>query len=175
MPLGMEGGPGDTVGMMGAVSALRTGNVAFDMMIAMTIPVIFKFMFEVFGSLMAQWRAGELDIRLLLTSWKMCERTVEHKETQNTYGETMTNDRDTRNKVLIKAIQLYLDEKATTYTRSQVNLISMTQSERPWWMGDEDGDERSPAGKLKKYRLSQKCPPFVWSKIGVYGGKKKGC
>eukprot|EP00928_Gymnodinium_smaydae_P014896 TRINITY_DN1546_c0_g2_i1.p1 TRINITY_DN1546_c0_g2~~TRINITY_DN1546_c0_g2_i1.p1 ORF type:complete len:799 (-),score=155.27 TRINITY_DN1546_c0_g2_i1:217-2517(-) len=156
---------------MGAINAMRTGNVILDMMLAMLIPVLFRFMFNGMGEISQKFASGELRFDMLLF-WKgrIIERTIEHRATQNLYGETMS-DRDTRNNVLIKAIQLYLDHKQMRWKRSRVSLTSMSQNERPWWWGDDDGDERSPAGKLKKYRLSQKAPNHTWEPLGVFGGK----
>lgn len=157
---------------MGAISALRTGNVVFDMMIAMTIPVIFKMMFDLLANLSRMVAGGELTLSSVTSLWfPFHERAIEHKQMQNMFGESINSDRDTRNNVLIKAITLFLDNKKVPFKQARVNLVSMTQSERPWWCGDDD-DERTPAGKLKKYRLSQKAPNYRWMPIGVYGGKK---
>jgi len=166
-----EGEIGDAgVNAMGAINALRTGNMVFDMMIAMLIPVIFRFMFSTLGDISGKFQSGELRFDMLMF-WKgkMVERTIEHKATQNMYGDTST-DRDTRNNVLLKAIQLYLDHKEMKWSRSRVSLTSMTQNDRPWWWGDDDdGDARTPAGKLKKYRLAQKAPNHTWEKLGLFG------
>eukprot|EP00928_Gymnodinium_smaydae_P014897 TRINITY_DN1546_c0_g3_i1.p1 TRINITY_DN1546_c0_g3~~TRINITY_DN1546_c0_g3_i1.p1 ORF type:complete len:807 (-),score=144.27 TRINITY_DN1546_c0_g3_i1:215-2512(-) len=158
---------------MGAINAMRTGNVILDMMIAMLIPVLFRFMFNGMGEISQKFASGELRIDMLFF-WKgrIIERTIEHRATQNMWGDTIS-DRDTRNNVLIKAIQLYLDHKQMRWKRSRVSLTSMSQNERPWWWGDDDGDERSPAGKLKKYRLSQKAPNHTWEPLGVWGGESK--
>jgi len=164
-----EGEIGDgSVNAMGAINALRTGNVVLDMMIAMLIPVIFRVMFNGLGEISGKFQSGELRLDMLMF-WKgsIIERVIEHRATQNMWGDTVT-DRDTRNNVLLKAIQLYLDHKKMKWKRSRVSLTSMTQSERPWWYDDDD-DERSPAGKLKKYRLAQKAPNHTWEKLGVYG------
>mmetsp|Transcript_21077 Transcript_21077/g.44965 ORF Transcript_21077/g.44965 Transcript_21077/m.44965 type:complete len:793 (-) Transcript_21077:91-2469(-) len=170
-----EGDLGDgSINAMGAINAMRTGNIFFDMIIAMLIPVIFRVIFNSMGDLSGKFASGELRLDMLFF-WrgKMIERTIEHKATQNMYGDTIT-DRDTRNNVLLKSIQLYLDHKQMRWKRSRVNLTSMTQNERPWWWGDDDGDERSPAGKLKKYRLAQAAPNHSWECLGVFGGAAKG-
>mmetsp|Transcript_118049 Transcript_118049/g.329044 ORF Transcript_118049/g.329044 Transcript_118049/m.329044 type:complete len:797 (-) Transcript_118049:94-2484(-) len=170
-----EGDIGDgSLNAMGAINALRTGNVVVDMMIAMLIPVLFRIMFQWMGDLSNKYYSGELRLDMLFF-WKgqLIERTIEHKATQNLWGDTIT-DRDTRNNVLMKAIQLYLDHKQMSWKKSRVSLTSMTQNERPWWWGDDDdGDERSPAGKLKKYRLAQKAPNHTWERLGVFGSEPK--
>eukprot|EP00927_Polykrikos_kofoidii_P058015 TRINITY_DN522_c0_g1_i3.p1 TRINITY_DN522_c0_g1~~TRINITY_DN522_c0_g1_i3.p1 ORF type:complete len:786 (+),score=150.20 TRINITY_DN522_c0_g1_i3:93-2360(+) len=153
---------------MGAISALRTGNVIFDMMIAMLIPLFFNFFIGFIQSCLAKIRTGDLSWNVMFG--RMYERTIDHKMTQNLYGDSSNADRDTRNNVLLKAVQLYLDHKKTSFRFCRVSLISMTQSERPWYYGDDDG-EQTPAGKLKKYRLAQKAPSNTWQSLGKYGGK----
>merc|ERR1712178_531881 len=38
-----------------------------------------------------------------------------------------------------------------------------------WWDNiDDDNNESSAAGKLKKYRLTRKAPNYKWMDIGVY-------
>eukprot|EP00933_Yihiella_yeosuensis_P027277 TRINITY_DN21155_c0_g1_i2.p1 TRINITY_DN21155_c0_g1~~TRINITY_DN21155_c0_g1_i2.p1 ORF type:complete len:241 (+),score=42.73 TRINITY_DN21155_c0_g1_i2:67-789(+) len=174
--MGSEDGGGiadASVNAMGAINALRTGNVIFDMMVAMLIPVIFRAMFSFMGDFTRQISSGELRLDMLMF-WKgsLIERVIEHKATQNMYGEVNT-DRDTRNNILMKAIQLYLDHREIKWKRSRVSLTSMAQTEqRPWWYGGDD-NERSPAAKLKKYRISQAAPNHTWEELGIWGGKSK--
>jgi len=33
---------------------------------------------------------------------------------------------------------------------------------RAWWQSDDSGEENTPAGKLKKYKLSRKPPIYSW-------------
>jgi len=159
------------VNAMGAISALRTGNVIFDMIIAMSVPVFFRLIFNYMHDFGHRLRSGDLRLDMLLF-WRrrFVERTIEHKATQNMFGMT-TQDRDTRNNVLMKAIQLFLDHIQVRYQRSRVQLTSMTETDsKPWWWGDGDDNERSAAGKLKKYRLTQKAPNHTWEPLGVFGG-----
>lgn len=159
------------VNALGAVNALRTGNMILDMVIAMVIPVLFKSIFGFFGQVSERFQRGDWRLDMLIFWRKMVERTIDHKTTQNLWGDTIT-DRDTRNNVLLKAIQLYLDYKKIRWERSRVSLTSMTQNNRPWWWGDDDDcDERSPAGKLKKYQLAQNAPNHIWQVLGKYGDK----
>ena len=92
-----------SVGMMGA---LRTGNMVVDMMVAMTIPYIFKLLMDLANG------QGIDGLRAALFFWSPYHtRDIEHKILQTSWGGTINQDRDLRNNVLIKAIQLYLDEK----------------------------------------------------------------
>jgi hypothetical protein len=82
---------------MGAISALRTGNVIFDMMIAMLIPLFFNFFIGFIQSCLAKIRTGDLSWNVMFG--RMYERTIDHKMTQNLYGDSSNADRDTRNNV----------------------------------------------------------------------------
>mmetsp|Transcript_26143 Transcript_26143/g.48201 ORF Transcript_26143/g.48201 Transcript_26143/m.48201 type:complete len:778 (-) Transcript_26143:77-2410(-) len=167
---GGGGDPSEMVNAMGAINALRTGNVVLDMVIAMTIPVIFRSLFNFVAQVSDRFQRGDWRMDMLLFWRKMIERTIDHKTTSNIWGDSIT-DRDTRNNVLLKAIQLYLSHKKIKWARSRVSLTAMTQNTRPWWWGDDDGDERTPAGKLKKYQLSESAPNYVWQPLGIYGDK----
>jgi len=156
---------------VGAMGALRTGNMILDMILAMCIPVLFRVIFNGVTKLAEMWNQGEMNLSILYLG-PMCERMIDHKTVLNMWGDTDSTDRDTRNNVLIKALQLFLDKKNTKMKRARVMLTSMTETERPcWWRDDDDSDEKTPAGKLKKYRLLQKAPNYVWQPIGVYGHK----
>ena len=90
-------------------------------------------------------------------------REIEHKVIQNTWGDTTSTNQDQRNNVLIKSLQLFLDFKKIEYQQASVALVSMNETQRTWWGGDDDdGKENTPAGKLKKYRLTRKAPVFLW-------------
>jgi len=140
-----------------------SGNIALDMAIAMSIPVIFKLMFDFIANLKPMWEQGELK----LAFWRkpVDYREIEHKVTQNSWGETTSANEDQRNNVLIKAIQMYMDEKKIEYPKAQVSLMSLNQVQRNWWGGDND-KENTPAGKLKKYRLNRRPPQHIWTKLG---------
>jgi chaperone BCS1 len=145
------------------MNALRTGNVAVDMLIAMSIPVLFQLMISGIAAIKPMWEQGELN----WSFWRkpVDYREIEHKVTQNSWGSTTQANEDQRNNVLIKAIQMYIDEKKIQYPSAQVSLVSLNQVQRRWWGGDDD-KENTPAGKLKKYRLNRKPPQHVWTKLG---------
>eukprot|EP00746_Dinoflagellata_sp_MGD_P129062 gnl/MRDRNA2_/MRDRNA2_63316_c0_seq1.p1 gnl/MRDRNA2_/MRDRNA2_63316_c0~~gnl/MRDRNA2_/MRDRNA2_63316_c0_seq1.p1 ORF type:complete len:534 (-),score=110.29 gnl/MRDRNA2_/MRDRNA2_63316_c0_seq1:178-1779(-) len=161
---------------MGAISALKTGNVIIDMITAMYIPVVFKLIFENveywMDILHKKFENGELNWSWpWSSSW--CERIIDHKTVQNIWGDTSSTDQDTRNNVLLKAIQLYLDHRKLQMPKAKVLLTSITEMERSPWSDDED-DEKTPAEKLKKYRLLHKAPNKLWQPIGVFGGSCSG-
>jgi len=166
---------------MGIMNALRTGNVILDMMIAMTIPVLFKLIFDWIASGSNKIATGELTWRnFSIYRLNMCERVIEHKTTEDRYGDSTSSNRDERNNVLVKAIMLFLDDKKIGFHKCNVTLTSMahatTTDEEDSSSSDEDvpvsADERSPAGKLRNYKLAQKAPNFIWQSVGIHGGKE---
>ena len=103
---------------VGVMHALRTGNPIVDMLIAMSVPVLFKFAMDAVGR--SDW--WEM-INALLFFWSpYYTRELEHKVTQNNWGHAFSPDKDQRNNVLIKAIQLYLDDKKLD---SSVTIMGM--------------------------------------------------
>jgi len=156
------------VGMMGA---LRTGNPIVDMMLAMLVPIVIKMAFE---------RTSKES--LLEGVWAVCffwspyyTRDIEHKTVQVSWGGTFSTDKDLRNNVLIKAIQLFLDqERKLEYRHSSVLLQSTKTNDSPWpWDRGEDDEENTAAGKLKSFRVSKKPPKHRWSPVTEPGAACK--
>jgi hypothetical protein len=141
-----------------------------DMAIAMVIPVIFKIMFDQIAKLTSGQPIFSGDFEWAFWRSKYDTRAIEHKVTQNTWGDTTAANADQRNNVLIKAIQMFLDKNKVGYKLAQVSLMSLNEVQKNWWGGDMDDDkENTPAGKLKKYRLTNKPPENVWCPLGTYG------
>ena len=153
---------GDDIAMnVGMMSALRTGNPIVDMMLAMMVPLVFKKLME--------WASGGTafdSVKAVLFFWSPYHtREIEHKMMQNSYGSTST-DREMRNNVLIKAIQLYLDDRKIEYRNASVILVSTKQASQSYWADDDEG-ENTPAGKLKRFRVVRKPPKHVWTKVAT--------
>lgn len=157
----------------GLISAFKTNNVILDALIAMCIPFFLKLVFDSMSITQKKIASGELsfDPRFWLPFYgrTMCERSIEHKTTQNMWGD-MSVEQDTRNSVLIKSVTLYLQSLQTPFPNARVSLIRTATQERcAWWDNiDDDNNESSAAGKLKKYRLTRKAPNYKWMDIGVY-------
>merc|ERR1719231_2215816 len=94
-------------------------------------------------------------------------RDIEHKTVQVSWGGTFSAYKDLRNNVLIKAIQLFLDqERKLEYRHSSVLLQSTKTNDSPWpWDRGEDDAENTPAGKLKSFKVSKKPPKHRWSPV----------
>jgi len=94
------------------------------MMIAVLIPFIFK---VVMDAMSGQTKLLSKDFNWM--PWRRYfEREIEHKMTQNQWGETNSSNEDQRNNVLIKSIQLYIDHLKIEFISSAVALVSCTLS-----------------------------------------------
>jgi len=102
-------------------------------------------------------------------------REIEHKTVQVCWGATFSADKDLRNNVLIKAIQLYLDqERKLEYRHSSILLQSTKTNDSPWpWDRGDDEQENTPAGKLKSFKVSKKPPKHRWSPVTEPGAAKR--
>ena len=96
-------------------------------------------------------------------------RDIEHKILQTSWGGTINQDRDLRNNVLIKAVQLYLDEKKIEYRNANLQLMSTKQESSSIWSDSDDDGENTPAGKLKRFKVARKPPKHRWSCISAVG------
>merc|ERR1719359_120384 len=88
------------------------------------------------------------------------------------WGGTFAQDRNLRNNVLIKAIQLYLESKKIEYRNSQMVLISTKQESDCFWHDDNDG-ENTAAGKLKRFQVARKPPKSEWTSVTDAGAPRK--
>ena len=153
---------------VGVMHALRTGNPIVDMLIAMSVPVLFKFAMDAVGR--SDWWET---INALLFFWSpYYTRELEHKVTQNNWGHAFSPDKDQRNNVLIKAIQLYLDDKKLDYRNANVMLMSTKQESTSIWADSDDEGENTPAGKLKRFKVARKPPKNRWQLISDGGTPK---
>ena len=115
-----------TASEMGMMGALRTGNMVVDMMIAMMVPYIFKLLMDLANG------HGIENLRAVIFFWSPYHtRDIEHKILQTSWGGTVNQDRDLRNNVLIKAVQLYLDAHKIAYRNANLQLMSTKQESHP--------------------------------------------
>jgi hypothetical protein len=96
---------------MGIVNALKTGNIILDMVIAMSIPLVLRYLFNAIGSIHQSF-----DLKPWIEWWQArneieFQRFIVHKTMDNSWGGTSSLDSDSQNNVLIKAIHLYLHHK----------------------------------------------------------------
>ncbi|KAI2496113.1 hypothetical protein MHU86_18390 [Fragilaria crotonensis] len=168
----------DGLQTMGIVNALKTGDMRVDMVIAMCIPFLLRYVFSLIGSI-----NQHLELRHWITWWqtrrRKHQRFITYKSTQTWYGGSTSVDSDTQNNVLIKAIKLYLHQKMNLkLTTAHMDLTSLDdKNSSPYGSyyddnGDDDDEGRSRqtlVGILSKYKIIKKPPHDEWHDIGRHG------
>lgn len=161
---------------MGIVNALKTGDVRLDMMIAVLIPVVMSFGLGLLSKIntFLNWEA-------LVNWWRRrsqhkYKRTIVYRAQRNSWGGSTSLESDTKNTVLLKAIQLYLHMKVhLDLPMANINLTSMEDSTiGDYYQGDggeddENGTSKTLVGTLSKYQIVKKPPENQWHRIGPFG------
>ena len=167
---------------MGIVNALKTGDMWLDMIIAMMIPVAIQFVLRCLGKLdehlLARW---SLFARWYANRQNKHTRFIIHRSQRTTWGSTQNLDEDTRNTVLMKAIQLYLHHKCNLSLNTAFINLTSTEDKKDSYNSynrydDDDseseggeGNSKSLAGTLSKYKIIKKPPHNAWHVIGKFG------
>lgn len=162
---------------MGILNALKTGDARLDMILAMCLPFVIRFLFDA---------AGRLEELCRYDYWKkwwskrdtMHHRSISYRSTRNSWGGSSSLDPDSQNTILLKAIELYLHSKVDlNLTMADLNLTS-TEDKHSSLGGynsydydsdDEDNDGRTVVGILSKYKIIKNPPTDDWHKLGFYG------
>lgn len=160
---------------MGILSALRTGDPTIDMIVAMCLPFVIRFLFSLVE------RVCNMNLNFKFKDKKLYFRTITYKSTTNYYGEVIT-DQDTNNSVLLKALRLYLNQvikiklnDAELDLTSTIDKSGDTQNGRDDYSyecneRDEDnGSENTIAGSLSRLKIVANPVRNVWHSIGVHG------
>lgn len=145
----------------GFINMLRTGNPTYDMLIAMMVPLIFKFLVDLLMN------SGQYLNRLTAYfKWgsKDHVRIIEYEEVRNNWGYSITS-RDEKNNILLKAITLYLNEKKIKFKEAKVSLVSIHDQSRQYDDDNDDKEANTPAGQLSKYKLTLDPPVNIWIDI----------
>ena len=158
---------------IGIVNALKTGNVAVDMAIAMCIPIIIKLMFGVSGTAFS--KVGEFFSKAFQRIRpQRVERTIQH--TSSGSGSDNNSDdatTDTKNMVLIKAIQMYLHFHGDLTLNEAGLELSRLTSQFAEDSDDEDEECKSFADMLSKYQIIKSLPVDEWIPLGKFGPGKE--
>lgn len=170
--------------MLGIQNALRTGDVFFDMVIAMCVPILMKILFNWLGNMedVTSWRIWTWFSKN--TECVVDERFISHSTTTNQWGYRSTmDDEDTQNSILLKAIKLYLDQVVRLdLTTAHLDLTPGTgessHSDECYYDSDDSeddasyGSERTLAGQLSRYKVIKRLPMNEWYYIGNFAGGK---
>ncbi len=151
---GLPGGIDMQGAQYSAINVLRTGNMAFDMLIAMLIPFMFKLLFSDSAALLE--RLKKLIFGDSVEQSDDCVRTIAFQS----LGSSLSG-REHKNQVLQKAITLYLTEVTgrSIFTRkSQVSLTAVHDTS----VGMGQVDRYDP---LARYRLTWAAPENEYVEI----------
>lgn len=167
---------------MGIINALKTGDMILDMMIAMLVPLVLRFLFD----LVTRMGDSISIFEKIKTFWMnrrgiTHERFISYRYQRHSWGGSSGVDSDTRNTVLQKAVQLYLFHVCHLNLRvADVDLTTLQapSSNSDYYSDDEssvEGEETSKTvvGSLAKYKVVKKPPMGTWHKLGMYGSPKK--
>eukprot|EP00546_Thalassionema_frauenfeldii_P008186 CAMPEP_0178912140 /NCGR_PEP_ID=MMETSP0786-20121207/10092_1 /TAXON_ID=186022 /ORGANISM="Thalassionema frauenfeldii, Strain CCMP 1798" /LENGTH=718 /DNA_ID=CAMNT_0020584679 /DNA_START=1857 /DNA_END=4013 /DNA_ORIENTATION=+ len=161
---------------MGILNALKTGNVQLDMILAMCIPFLLRYVFNIIENF-----NGYFDFSNLKTWWQnrhhKYQRYIIYKSSRNYWGGSTSVDDDTQNTVLMKAIQLYLHQVMNLKLKiADVDLTSLDDKNcNRGYYDDDDSDEegnssrKTLVGMLSKYKIVKKPPSQMWHKLGSHG------
>eukprot|EP00978_Attheya_sp_CCMP212_P001551 scaffold3165_cov48-Attheya_sp.AAC.6 len=166
------------VQMMGIVNAMKTGSIQLDMLIAMCIPILMRFIFSGLGRVQSAIFTREFWTRLWKKRSHMHERTISHTTIRTSYGRINNTDSDSQNAVLMKAIALYLDRHCKLNLKSaHINLTSFSdiasglRRSRYYDDSDDDDDDedsKTLVGALRKYKIVKKPLENEWHKLGEF-------
>jgi len=152
------------------INSMRSGNMMYDTVIAMLIPLVFKMIFDGTSSLQPQ-------LEKLGTKLKSCcrrlpkehyERTIEVRQMRRSDGYLYTPG-DDRSGVLLRALNQYIAENKVPYTAASMSLEDHFMEVEISSADDDDEDDpekHTEIGYLKTYyRIRQKPPEEKWIEI----------
>jgi chaperone BCS1 len=162
---------------LGILNALRTGDPAMDMVLAMSLPLIIRLLIQVASDIQAYLKR--------LNIWGRCnpnmhERIIVHSARRNTWGHVSSEDDDSQNTILIKAIRLYLFKVVKLKLREADIDLTSTEDKNAsvgrshyYDYDDSDNDDESDSktvfGALSKYSIVKKPRPNQWYEVGEFG------
>jgi len=140
---------------MGVVSWLRTGNIIFDMAIAMIIPIVCRYLFEGSG------RAALISVHKVIVSWlwrrpNECIRVISFQATQGRHHGPYS---DTRNELLQKALALYFTDVAKVVYPAKASVALTAVHDMRTMMHHDRPDKYNPLANL---RLTWLAPEGDW-------------
>jgi mitochondrial chaperone BCS1 len=165
--------------MMGIVNALKTGDARLDMILAMCIPFVIRFVFDLMTNFekYLQWNYWK---DWMEKNRQMQERFITQRSTISSWGAIIQLDDDSKNTVLLKGIRLYLHSQIKLNLKNaDINLTSTEDKSanlgQSYYGHDDDGDadSRTVVGILSGFRIVKEPLKNQWHKLGVFGPDNK--
>jgi len=166
----------ESVHFMGITNALKTGDMFFDMIIVMMIPVIFKSLF----SFMTMENFNNMKDNIAeFFSRKKKEtyyhtRCITHNCEKNYRGKFESLDEDSHNDVLLKAITMYLNHLQCTFMKeadlklTDFKANSSTNKNHSYYydIDDDEEEDNTFATLLGTYSIVKNPPVDEWHTVG---------
>jgi len=153
---------------LGIVNAMRTGNILLDMVIAMCIPMVFGSVTSAMRILVEKMK--EIDwMKLIGRKNIIYQRSIRHTTITNSYGCTTDLGGDTKNELLIKAVQLYLDNQGLLeLNAADLDLKSFGESKKNnYYDYYSTSDSTTLSNTLSKYNIVKKPIKGKWVSLGM--------
>jgi len=133
-----------------AISSLRTGSIIFDMLVALLVPLVFRFLFDGDAQSIVSWLKTFLRKRGNIE----CIRTISHLSRGNRGAFIAEN----KNDLLQKALTLYMTDviRVRFSGKASVSLTSVVDDRQHQW---ERPDKYNP---LAGHRLTWIAPENEW-------------
>jgi mitochondrial chaperone BCS1 len=160
----------DSFRMMGILNSFKTGDVLLDLVVAMCLPLLLKIVFS-WGNKFEKWSVWQHLYRWLYGSTvtsTLYERIITETWRLDSDGCHFSMTANTQNLVLLKAINLYLDQVVKLHLRSAFLDLHETQNNNTDYCG-------TMYAILKGYDITSRIPPGHWHTLGTFGnGDSRG-
>ncbi|CAB9496368.1 Mitochondrial chaperone BCS1 [Seminavis robusta] len=168
----------DGLQTMGILNAMKTGNVQLDLIIAMCIPLLIRFIFSNMESLKDGLFSNGLWVQWWVR-WRgyherfLVSKSVTQTDSWSSNPHTSL-DHDTQNSVLIKAIKLYVHScckvKMDAANLDLTSTSANTKKNEGYWSDDDEDDgPKTVVGQLAEYKLVKQLIHGRWHNLGKYG------
>jgi len=153
---------------LGIVNAIRTGNILVDMVIAMCIPMVFGYIANAIGKILEVVKRIDW-IDLIGRKHIIYKRSIRHSTITDSYGCTTDLGGDTKNELLIKAVQLYLDNHGLLeLNNADLELKSFWETKRNnYYDYYGTSDLTTLSDTLSKYNVVKKPLKNRWVSLGM--------
>jgi mitochondrial chaperone BCS1 len=172
----------DHIQMTGIVNAMKTGNLAIDMAIAMSIPIVLRILFGFLAKIDFQQIKESLAWiwRRPIPETEYYERTIIHRTEKDSKGGSFANvDTDSNNHILVKAIMMYLHHlQCLKLKTADLELTSIKAgagsgggSSNDYYYYDsasDDEEDNALYNTLSKLKIVKTPPVEEWHLIGPF-------
>lgn len=154
--------------IMGILNSMKTGDIFVDMIIAMCLPLLLKTIFTWFSKLETTLNLQhKFNLWFGVTSVKYYERFITQTLLVDASGRHINLMVNTQNHVLLRAINLYLDQVAKLELQTAYVDLAETQKKQV-----QSVYGTTQYALLKGYEITQRFPPGYWYSLGTFGEDK---